>query len=466
MASTAPPSATASTAASTTDPAARKEDAAEVLRMVFGAEVVTALHEGFAKGGDFTAVVPLLVGPGAKPYLAAATRAALATACDTGQAGVAALLLESDGVRGEDANVASTHVDGSGENGLSLLAAAADRGDLGVVGVLVSSGKADVNAGGTGGHAPLARAAMNGHVACLGALLAADGIDANLTDEHGDTALIDATAGGNVACLQALLAVDGIQVNHAGDSGYTATMYAAENGHAECLHALLAADGIDANPTSNYGQTALIMASIEGHDECVRALLAVDGINVNHATDGGNTALNFACCNNETKCVRALATAKGIDLGHHDPFFGHAPLHNACDHSNAEMASLLLVAGGCRFALEDAPAETRRTPLELAKDTKEGRAVRAVFLSGVDYWQRRLHGGHSWAMRKAVMALMLTRQRLDAGPPVRAAVAVRASRRGAAAPISAPRARPLVHLPEEIWLLVCGFLRSADYPPC
>ena len=43
---------------------------------------------------------------------------------------------------------------------------------------------------------------------------------------------------------------------------------------------------------------------------------------------------------------------------------------------------------------------------------------------------------------------MLVRQRLDAGPPVTG---------GGAALV------PLVHLPEEIWLLVCGFLRSADF---
>ena len=413
-------------------------------------------------------MVPLLVGPGAKPYLAAATRAALVSACDAGKAGVAALLLEADGVRAQDVDAASTHVDEHGEGGFSLLAAAADRGDLAVVRALASCGKADANAGGTGGHLPLVRAAMNGHVACLGALLAADGIDANLMDEDGETALIEATAGGNVACLQALLAVDGIQINHAGAWGYTAVMYAAENGHVECLHELLVADGVDANLMDQSGWTPLIAASIEGHDECVLALLAVDGIDINYVLRG-DTALNLACHNNETECVRALAAAKGINLrlrrNDGNPNRRPTPLHDACLHQNAEMASLLLVAGGCRFAREAAPADTRRTPLELAGDTKEGRAVRAVFLAGVDYWQRRLHAGHSWAMREVVLVLMLTRQRLDAGPPARAAVAVRTTRSRAAAPTSAPRARPLLHLPEEIWLLVCGFLRSADFPP-
>ena len=66
----------------------------------------------------------------------------------------------------------------------------------------------------------------------------------------------------------------------------------------------------------------------------------------------------------------------------------------------------------------------------------------AVFASGVDYWQRKRHGGHSWAMREAITALLLARQRLGT---------------------LAPAASPLVHLPEEIWLAVCCFLRSADF---
>jgi len=123
-------------------------------------------------------------------------------------------------------------------------------------------------------------------------------------------------------------------------------------------------------------------------------------------------------------------------------------LHNACAKKNAETASLLLVAGSCRFALckakHGAGVPLTETPLALAGDDK---AVRAVFLSGVDYWQRRRHRGHSWAMRQVVLAAMLARQRLDAAPP----------------PILCGGARALVHLPEEIWLLMCGFFRSADF---
>jgi len=72
------------------------------------------------------------------------------------------------------------------------------------------------------------------------------------------------------------------------------------------------------------------------------------------------------------------------------------------------------------------------------------KGVAKVFASGVDYWQRRRHGGHSWAMQEAVATLLLVRQRL-----------------GALAPAT-PAAALLPCLPEEIWLAACTFLRGAD----
>ena len=441
MASATPSSAsTAAAATAAADPATRKEDAAEVLNMVLGAEVVAALHEGFAKGGDFTGVVPLLVAPGARPYLAAAARGALATACDAGKAGVAALLLEADGVRAEDADAESTS--GGFDDGYTLLAAAVARGYAAVVRALVSSGKADVNAVG----------------------------------DTGDSALALAACQEDKACFRALLAADGIQINHADPDGHTALMHVADRGHTGGTLALLAVAGVDVNRTNTDGETALTLAALNDHAACMCALLAADGIDAGHANNEGTTALDCATVNNSTVGVRALVGVNGSDigLGHRDPWDGKTALHYACENNNAEMASLLLVAGGCRFALEAAPAETRRTPLDLVGvetgDTKEARAVRAVFLSGVDYWQRRRHGGHSRAMRQTVLALMLVRQRLDARPPPTptAWVAVRTPRRRrtSAATDTAPRVRALVHLPEEIWLLMCGFLRSADFPPC
>ena len=76
-----------------------------------------------------------------------------------------------------------------------------------------------------------------------------------------------------------------------------------------------------------------------------------------------------------------------------------------------------------------------------------------VFASGVDYWWRRLHGRHGWAMKEVVRTLLLVRQRLDAHALAEPA------------PAAAGALLPLPHLPEEIWLAALGFLRSADFMP-
>ena len=89
------------------------------------------------------------------------------------------------------------------------------------------------------------------------------------------------------------------------------------------------------------------------------------------------------------------------------------------------------------------------------------KAVLDLFASGVDYWQRRRHGGHSWAMKEAMLALMLTRQRLDNAP------APGEQGHAAAEPPCSPLPlrTPLPRLPEEMWLRACSFLRSADFEP-
>ena len=115
------------------------------------------------------------------------------------------------------------------------------------------------------------------------------------------------------------------------------------------------------------------------------------------------------------------------------------------------MAGLLRAAGGCRFRRNGGGS----TPLALAGGDK---GVLEAFASGVDHWRRTRHGGHARALREAVVALLLVRQRFghQAAAP--------AHGRGLRAR-SAALARALPHLPEEIWLAACVFLRGADFMP-
>ena len=146
--------------------------------------------------------------------------------------------------------------------------------------------------------------------------------------------------------------------------------------------------------------------------------------------------------------ARALASAKGIGLDYRHQRHGRPALHEVGGAKHAALAKHLLVAGGCRFALTTqghacAHRAGGDTALALAAGDK---AVAKVFAAGVDYWQRKLHGGHGWVTKEAARALLLIHQRLDAHAP-------------------AGPAGNLPHLPEEIWVAALGFLRSADYMP-
>ena len=479
---------------------AREASAAALLDLVLGEGVMTALRLGFSKGGDFANVVPLLVGAAAKPHLEAATRAALALACDAGQAGVAALLLAVDGVGhffwAEDNDWKSSYVDDDGRGGYSLLAASAARGDADVVRVLIDSGMACINREDDGSpFAPLERAAHGGHAACVALLLAAGRCNTVNEESNGVTALMAAATHGHTECVAALVAASSIYLDTRSGMpahdcrGTTALQLAAEKGHGACVAVLLGA-GCNVNQTDRAGDTALMCAAQAGQRDVVRALLAAGGIRVNHTGSSGWTALLCAASGNHVPCVRTLLATKGIDHGVRSSRLGddretlaanhygaggrrETALHAACHRKNAEMVSILLTAGSCRFALCKAAdgyhIPHTVSPLAMAEEDAK---VRAVFLSGVDYWQRSLHGGHSWAMRQVVRTLLLVCQRL--GAIVQAANAV--PRHGTSMgedlfarlrSFAAQRAleRALVDLPEEIWLLVCGFLRSADFPP-
>ena len=76
-------------------------------------------------------------------------------------------------------------------------------------------------------------------------------------------------------------------------------------------------------------------------------------------------------------------------------------------------------------------------PLDVAANEE----VRAVFRSGVDFWQLRLHKQHSREMKRRLHTLALVQQRLG--------------RTGTG--------RDMVTLPKEMWWSMFGFLRGADF---
>ena len=353
--------------------------------------------------------------------------------------------------------------------GDTVLVRAVRHGNAGAVRALVASGKADVNKAAPNGALPLVRAITLKDAACVEALLAADGIN-TATPERGlvrrygqsgsattgATALIAAARAGNRALLQRLLhRHTGVAVNHrqhAADGAVTALTAAVFNGHAGCVRALLQVDGIDVRAADEYAGATLfrtIMDRKGDWEACARALISANSI----------VRLNLLNCRHR-EC-------------------GWTALHMICETKNASLAEDLLIAGSCRFAptlaltavtwhaWHDARQwwssgviknnRNEKYDLILGLFKKGGdtalavaagdAAITRLFASGVDYWQRRLHGRHGWAMKEVVRTLLLVDQRLDAN----------------AALLAPHMPAALPYLPKEIWLVALGFLRSADF---
>ena len=399
----------------------------------------------------------------------------LTRAARRGRAGVVRALVQDDA---EAAN-------GYAANGARALVLAIEAGDVACVDVLLAVDGIDAEAVVSPNHDPedhdygaeheeldtiLVRAARAGNVHAVRALMQTGAVDVNRHAPNGELPLVRAILSGNNACVEALLGADGIDINLGGHGGggrrldcLTPLRAAASVGNTAWVRRLLGTAGVEVNSADDVSEvTALAEAAQGGHAACVAALLEVDGVDVYAMNRRHETALTIAVERRRgawEACTQALALAKGIDLNHRNQHSGHTALHEACARKHAALAGHLLIAGGCRFALTSPQRFYRdngwhdehggETALELAAGDK---AVAKVFATGVDYWLRRLHGRHGWAMKEAARTLLLVRQRVGAG-----ALAV-------AGPAPGPPG-VLPHLPEEIWLAALGFLRSADFMP-
>ena len=200
-------------------------------------------------------------------------------------------------------------------------------------------------------------------------------------------------------------------------SGYSNLTLACMSGNLDCVNHLLDADGIDVNHGTSGGATALYMSTTVNHEHCVRALCKADGININHqSSDDGMSALALAAQQCRVGCVTPILEAKDVlvNAKTQPPYAGelddYTALHHACadipehhvmylrdegveyteeqyDAMSAACVSALLIGGACRFATN----ASGKTPEQLALSD----AVRSLFRSGVDYWERQRHRSHS-----------------------------------------------------------------------
>jgi len=401
-------------------------------------------------------------------------------------------------------------------NGHTHLTNAVKEGNTVFAQLLVDSGKVNVNFAPEGACNMFALAVACGSdwdslgsAACTKILLGAAGVDvnqglhnpeySNLDDYYhepnGNTALHFAAMSNDADSVRFLLAAEGIDVNKTNVFGRTAlhhamafnpTYYYGANKKERvarqlmCVQALLAAN-VDASICDSKGVCALNMLM---GSTLTSLQLASMSRRKDEGKDKGKDEEENLLQSMVRNLVHAVAKAKVPRINSAalpDEGGGRWPstmLHFFCEMAvraaeyaglgdfALEMVSFLLVAGACRFALNHDPCYDHlesRTPLDFVRhemarrsshahampdvhkhDPQMDRALVAILLSGVEYWRRKHHGGHAWAMKEVVKTLLLVDQRLDAQ-----------------AVLNEPAGLP--YLPKELWLAMCGFLRSADF---
>lgn len=319
-------------------------------------------------------------------------------------------------------------VDGRGKAALHNAAA---RGKVHIVNFLLSKPITNVNqCDGHGRTALVAACAEDASVGsctlpCIRLLLAAPGCAINTQTSGGSTALAFCACHGSahhVRVASLLLTTHGIAINAADLAGQTALMHAAKRSHSVMVTLLVNAPAINVNRVDRTGKTALMHACImlgqpvnrdpsrnlQHRMDCVRALLTAPDMRSNIACDAGLTAIDYACAHKRWDAVEALLEHKTTAVANTAVHSGdlramrkhvhRMALEAVCGSGRVDLVAALLIRGACRHHVHpaDHPAP-----------------VQAVFASGVDYWQRTCHQGHSTTLKAVVLTLLLVQQRLS-----------------------------------------------------
>eukprot|EP00752_Nemacystus_decipiens_P005730 g5185.t1 len=266
-------------------------------------------------------------------------QAPLEHACRAGNFNLVDPLLEA----GADATAS-----GSGEDGGTLLHAAASGGSERVVSSLLNSGAmANINAKDSKFRTPLQVAVRGGRHAAAKVLIAA-GAELNST-------MTEAILEGHETLAHDLL-LAGSDVSQAEVCFFRGTplIFASAKGYEQLVLALLE-KGADTSLTV-MGSNALHLAVRGGHLSTVKILLAA-GMPVEPFDSSGKTALHIAAtCERNTTALIDTLVAAGADVGARHPTLGdgQSPLHTAAHSENCEAALALLERHGADADAADA----------------------------------------------------------------------------------------------------------------
>ena len=261
----------------------------------------------------------------------------------------------------------------------NALGAAASRGHLSMVNLLVEQG-ADINSkGGYYGNA-LYLACLGKHMAVVDFLLE-KGADVNARLMKDDTALIMASSRNRSDVVQFFIG-KAADVNLQSKSGETALFSASRYSRKEIIE-ILVQQGADINIQNKSGETALFQASRYGFEHIVDILVQA-GADVNLQNKSGETALIVAFERGKREVVQVLIKAE-VDLEVKDSHQRTALLQ-AAERGWDDIVHILIDKG----ADIDSVDADQQTALLIASKKGHVEIVRILLASGARGWETAL----------------------------------------------------------------------------
>ncbi|KAN0068547.1 Ankyrin repeat-containing domain protein [Elaphomyces granulatus] len=194
------------------------------------------------------------------------------------------------------------------------LQAAAKKGHVDMVELLLKVDGIDSNFGGHSQSAPLIVAAARGHSDVVELLLATAHVDPDVRDQHGASPLYYACKWGYVSVVKQFLSRDDVDINAlAFDGASTPLRAACFHGLVEIVDLLLAKDGIDINLYNKHRETPLVTAMISSSVPIVKSLLARVDCDPNIVTSWGNNVLYMSLGLGDVAIIKSLLDHPNID---------------------------------------------------------------------------------------------------------------------------------------------------------
>ncbi|KXS97446.1 hypothetical protein AC578_7364 [Pseudocercospora eumusae] len=226
---------------------------------------------------------------------------------------------------------------------------AAEEGATRAFGILLRSGRVDLECCYTDGRTALHLAAASGHYEAVCSLLQPWGIDVNKRDMMERTALCCAVIAGHAEIVASLLKVSGIDCTWSEKYDCPSLLHkAAERGHEDIVRLLLCLPNVDVNDNNSWLGPPLTRAARSGSLGTVRALLESPGIDVNNGGDPDHCrpALTAAANEGHEAIVQALISMAAADVNIVDRRLDMTALGLAAEKGHLGVAKTLLGRSG------------------------------------------------------------------------------------------------------------------------